>query len=374
MSKSKLKIGLMGLAAKPIPPTSGNICAPNEIVYRIALGLTKVGHEVVVFTGKDSASELNKVSAGLKSTWHQYGTDTELDAATFKKKKEEYENILANEAVKYFKDGKIDLIHSHDFRISPPIFAAHNVFTLYTVHGDLTGNPLANDSNHLNILRNKNFGFLNISSDNVNFCIKNKLRSVALTPNGIDTDKFGFSNKKRTGILVVARMIGVKKIKEVIDIAFELKEQITLIGPEGPSEEDKAYFADLKANYFTKSNVFYVGYLPQDKIIPYYQKARVMLFISESEGMPLSILEAQSTGLPVVANKVGGVKDIIIDNKTGCFIDDIGNIDEIKQKIIKAGKIKPAECRENIVMNYSYEKMVKNYIQAYNKFLRSCNG
>lgn len=371
MSKLKLKIGLMGLAAKPIPPPKGNICAPNEIVYQLALGLQNKGHTVYVFTGEDSSADFKKVSAGLKSTWNQHGTDTELDVATYKEKREEYEKILSNEAVKYLEEGKIGLIHSHDFRTSPSIFTAHNIPALYTVHGDLVGNPLANDQNHLNILRNENFGFLNISSDNVNFCIKNKLRSVALTPNGIDINKFNFSNKKRAGILVVARMISVKKIKEVISIASELNEQITLIGPEGPTVEDKNYYLELKKDYFTRPNVLYVGYLPQDKIIPYYQKARVLLFISESEGMPLSVLEAQSTGLPVVANKVGGVKDIIIDSKTGYFIDDIGNIDEIKQKIIEAEKIKPAECRKNIVMNYSYEKMVDNYIQAYNKFIEN---
>lgn len=369
MNNLKIKIGLMGLAAKPIPPPRGNVCAPNEIVYQIALGLKKAGQEVIVFTGLDSSSALTKVSAGLKSTWNQFGTDLELDQETYAAKRIEYEKILSKEAVEYFKNNRVDFIHSHDIRTNPPIFAAANVPTLYTVHGDLASNPIANDPNWVNILKSKNFGFANISRDNKKFCQKIGLNNVAYTPNGIDTEKFNFFGGERKGILVVARMIAPKKIKEAIEIATDLNERIVLIGPAGPTKEDGEYFADLKINYFNKPNIDYVGYLDQDKIISYYQKARVLLFISESEGMPLSVLEAQSTGLPIVANRVGGVKDIIIEGKTGCFIDDINNRKEIEERMIQAKKINPTDCRKNIVMNYSYKKMVDNYLKAYKKYL-----
>ena len=149
----KLKIGLMGLAAKPIPPEKGNICAPNEIVYHLASLLQEVGHEVIVFTGSDSASELTKISAGQKSTWNQFGTDRELSEEEYKKHRIEYEITLTKEAINAYKNGLIEVINSHDFRTSPPFFAEAGVPVLYTVHGSLRDNPLLANKQFIKILK-----------------------------------------------------------------------------------------------------------------------------------------------------------------------------------------------------------------------------
>jgi len=59
--EKKLKIGLMGLAAKPIPSQKGNICAPNDLVYDLALGLKERGHDAILLSGMDSSKEIEKV-------------------------------------------------------------------------------------------------------------------------------------------------------------------------------------------------------------------------------------------------------------------------------------------------------------------------
>lgn len=365
----KLRIGLLGLAAKPIPPTKGILCAPNELVYYLARGLKKAGHSVVVFTGEDSARDLNKVSLGMKSTWNQYGTENELGTETYKKLRIEYEEKLTREAIKYYKLKKIDLINSHDFRTSPPLYKESGIPVLYTVHGELKNNPLINNPDFVKILKNNNFGFLNISHDNEALCKSKGLLSVGYTPNGVDLEKFAFSKSNREGLAMVARMIPEKNIMESIDLATEMKEKIILAGPTGQSENENKYFLELKKKYFIKPNVEYVGHLDQNKIIPIYQRAKVLLLLSKSEGMPLSVLEAQATGLPVVASRVGGIKDIIIEGKTGYLIDDITNKEDIIKKIILAKQLNPEDCRKNIYENYSYKKMVENYINSYLKFI-----
>ena len=60
----------------------------------------------------------------------------------------------------------------------------------------------------------------------------------------------------------------------------------------------------------------FLGNLPNDKVISFYKNNPVDLFVhvSSSEGgVPVSIMEAQSCGIPVVATSVGGSKEIVSD-------------------------------------------------------------
>ena len=54
----------------------------------------------------------------------------------------------------------------------------------------------------------------------------------------------------------------------------------------------------------------------------------VLVLASWSEGMPMSVIEAFSFGVPVVATKVGGLPDMILHKKNGFLIDrDAGSIE-----------------------------------------------
>ena len=46
----------------------------------------------------------------------------------------------------------------------------------------------------------------------------------------------------------------------------------------------------------------------------------IFALISEWEGLPISILEAMSHGIPVIASDVGGVSEAVLDNETGILV------------------------------------------------------
>ena len=65
------------------------------------------------------------------------------------------------------------------------------------------------------------------------------------------------------------------------------------------------------------------GRLPNWKVLEYYSTHMVDLFISLSryDGIPVSIMEAMSFGIPAIATDVGGVSEIVINGKTGFLLD-----------------------------------------------------
>ena len=49
-------------------------------------------------------------------------------------------------------------------------------------------------------------------------------------------------------------------------------------------------------------------------------EAHILWQLSESEGLPMVVLEAMASGLPVVGFAVRGIRDVVIDGETGCLV------------------------------------------------------
>ena len=53
----------------------------------------------------------------------------------------------------------------------------------------------------------------------------------------------------------------------------------------------------------------------------WHAAADIVVNTSDSEGTPLALIEAGATGRPVVATRVGGVEDVVVDGVTGWLVD-----------------------------------------------------
>ena len=70
-----------------------------------------------------------------------------------------------------------------------------------------------------------------------------------------------------------------------------------------------------------KSNVSVLGYLTDQELAGYYQKAYAFIF-PQREDFGIAPVEAQAAGVPVIAYRAGGALDTVIEGKTGIFFEN----------------------------------------------------
>jgi glycosyltransferase involved in cell wall biosynthesis len=102
----------------------------------------------------------------------------------------------------------------------------------------------------------------------------------------------------------------------------------------GDSEERKLVektFKDIPFNV----TIDLMGYISNESLMEFYSKNHVDLFInvSETEGIPVSIMEAMSFGIPCIATNVGGVSEIV-NNTNGFLVEKHFSIDQVAEFIL----------------------------------------
>jgi len=117
--------------------------------------------------------------------------------------------------------------------------------------------------------------------------------------------RFGFS-QDQTLVLWLGRFTQVKRPDKVVAIA-RLLPRIRFVMAGGGELLDK-----VKAS--APGNVSFVGFQDKNEM---WSIADIALSTSDSEGMPLSLIEAQMAGVPVVSTDVGSVSEILEDGITG---------------------------------------------------------
>lgn len=176
-----------------------------------------------------------------------------------------------------------------------------------------------------------------------------------------------------TDELVIFSCSGIRKIKR-IDRIINVIENIKNKGIKvkwyhiGDGELATKYEKIATAKLTTDTFKF-LGRIPNEKVVSEYKAKGAHFFInlSDSEGIPVSIMEALSVGLPVIATDVGGTREIINSN-VGCLIDVQTKDEEIANKIIELYKQNNNEyiqmqqnCIKNWENNFNSEKNYNNF-------------
>jgi glycosyltransferase involved in cell wall biosynthesis len=152
---------------------------------------------------------------------------------------------------------------------------------------------------------------------------------------GVDQSRFipSVEPKKEKNIVFIGRITKEKGFFDLLSALKQVKSKIsdvtlTVVGEDRTQGEFLKQIALLNL----EDSVCALGALPNQAIPDIFRKASLFCLPSYGEGTPVSIMEAMSCGLPVIATRVGGIPDIVMHNQTGLLIDK-GNIQELTEAI-----------------------------------------
>lgn len=148
----------------------------------------------------------------------------------------------------------------------------------------------------------------------------------------------GLRMKEEDFYLIVSRLVPNKRIDIAIEAFNKLGLKLKIVGV-GKEES--------RLKRMAKNNIEFLGNLTDERLSQYYSNCRALIVPAE-EDFGIVAVEAQSFGRPVLAYRVGGSLETIVENKTGWFFDQL-TAESLKNKLltIKPENIDSFECAEN---------------------------
>jgi len=129
--------------------------------------------------------------------------------------------------------------------------------------------------------------------------------------------------KEHFHIVSCSSLIPLKRVNLIIEslkLIRNIDIQWTHIGSGKLLEDLKAMASENMPNNI---RVTFTGQISQESLFEFYSHNSVYLFVnvSETEGIPVSIMEANSFGIPTIATDVGGVGEIVMNNNSGWLLE-----------------------------------------------------
>jgi len=361
-----MKILIVSLLKRKVTPEIP--AARPRIVYEIASGLIKRGHQVSLLGTADSQIPGVKIIPVIEKGF--------VDLPAFENPFYAETAYLVKLAKKIEEIGdQFDIIHNHTYPEFINLLVAKNIKTpiISTIHAQAF--PEYDEA--LSLF--PECYHISISEAHKKLFKKAKIYKVVY--NGIDTNIYSYQEKKEDYLLWLGRLSKAKNLDgsfmdpKGIKWAIKLAEETNLrLLISGNIEDMKFYESDVKPHLSDK--IKWVGPLSSElkltkpEVAALMQKAKAFLMsINWYEPFGLVMAEAMSCGTPVIGFDRGAVSELIVEGKTGFIVPPEKGIEGLKEALSKIQQIKPQNCRNHVVKNFSTESMVDNYEKTYQEIL-----
>lgn len=190
---------------------------------------------------------------------------------------------------------------------------------------------------------------------------------IRIIPNGVEHQEYITEEREWSvpHLLSVGRLVHQKGLDVAMHALSGLKdlEWEWRIAGDG-SQMDS--LNSLAKELGIEDRVTFLGWQSREELIELYKRSNCFLFPSRHEGMPNVVLEAMASGLPVVASRIAGNEELVVDGETGILFpsEDINSLRDALQKLIVDTSLRQkmgesSRCR--VEEFYSWENTAKQY-------------
>ncbi|MDC0609956.1 glycosyltransferase [Vibrio sp.] len=212
--------------------------------------------------------------------------------------------------------------------------------------------------------------------------VKLSKKKVILIPNGIDTHFYAPQNYEHSNILTFGHVARLHAIKDQlfflkayseackVNKNFATDTRLVIVG-DGPDKEKLEEYVSEQPEII--GQVSFEG--ARTNVKDYYQEFDVFLMSSIAEGIPMTLLESMSMGVPHLVTRVGGINEVIIDGLTGLSVNpqdfkgyvnsmlELYSNSEMREKMSQA-------ARQRVQSTFSQDIMVSSYDAIYKRKTR----
>ena len=270
-----------------------------------------------------------------------------------------------------------DIIHTHQMRSTPSrlsaLFATALRKPVVTTDHGLGGGGWGG------LLPRLFDGFLGVSQHSID-TLRVPSERARVIYGGVDVERFCPGPERRGGVLYVGRLTPHKGIDRLLQ-AMPPGVPLTIAGSTGHDrhEPERSYIELLYS--LATANVRFAGPSSEAELPLLHRRAEVFVLpsvyrtvygrpVAISELLGLSVLEAMASGTPVIASRIGGIPEVVIDGETGYLVAP-GNVDELRASISelvgnrRLARRMGAAGRELVLERFKWEQCALRCLDAY---------
>jgi len=339
-----MKVVVVGTERLPIPPFAGG--AIQKWINSISPPLSALGNEIIVMSPSGpltSGKSIRNRGPGIKYLY--LNADEKFPCPELK----EMRGLGYYRAVAKKVEGMedVNLIHVHN-RPSALLMLNHRRLLL-TLHSTHEGWKFTRVPKKLNTRQREMYRLglrkadaITVNSSFLKSFVTSHYRvppsRISVIPNGVDTNLYRPRNKKEIReemglpigplILFVGRIIKKKGVQFLIDAFLNIKREcsearLLIVGPLGQfgTHVPSPYAAEILRLAESEDDIIVMGPIYSDKLAQVYSCADLFVLPSDCpEAFGMVALEAMSSGLPVVASRLGGLPELVDDGVTGLLV------------------------------------------------------
>ena len=217
-----------------------------------------------------------------------------------------------------------------------------------------------------------------------------KADKVEVIPLGFDLERFKENQQNKRALFrkewnikeneiaigIIGRIVPIKDHKFFIDVIEKIVEKINknlrffVIGDGETKQTIIEYAKSKNISISTNTNTATIQFTSWIKEVDIANAGLdIICLSSKNEGTPVSLIEAQASYKPIVSTKIGGIDDVVIDNKTA-LLSEVGNLKSYVtnlNKLIHDEQLRKtfSDNAKNQTNKFTYNRLVNDIEELY---------